>query len=303
MVEVFDFFDLYVLKLQENKWFLHFASPSNEDNLWIECATLYPYVKKHLPIKTFQVININDIFEIDFYVKKYMFCYGIENVRGGSYVDEILDDKVLHVLNIELESNKESYFSRQYVVDNLFKKYQNIKDIEKEKEKEYLSAELLKYRELCKTIQTVSCGNKLNRTLLDDVEWIYSHIMYVVSNIPEKICKEDSNIYNNIIEKMKLVVDIFTKYFDKPLSFKNEVYLYHPEFIFDNYFYHSHNAYGRERCVRESIEAYQTVEYIEYMCYFIINRLEEFEFDLTTYGDNYEENLNYSIEYLENIAE
>jgi hypothetical protein len=300
MVEVFDFFDLYVLNLQENKWFLHFASPSNDENLWIECATLFPYVKKYYPIKTFQVIKIHDIFEIDFYVKKYMFCYGIENVRGGSYVDEILNEHLIYSLNKELESNKDTYFARQYIIDCVCKKYKTIKDIEKEKE--LAQIDLLNYRELCKTIEVVSCGKKLNRKLFDDIEWIYSHIIYVITETPDKLRKEDGFKYKDILNKFKLVVDVFTKFFGNPLKFKNSVLLYHPEFIFDYYFYHSHNSYGRQRCIHESHEAYKTLEYFEYMCYFIINRLEEFEFDLTTYPDNHGDFLNYSIEYLENIV-
>jgi hypothetical protein len=295
-MEAFDFFNLYVLELQENKWFLHFASPSNDEKIWLECASMYPFVKHYYPLKTFQAIKINDIFEIDFYVKKYMYCYGIENVRGGSYNQEILDENTIIFLNRELDTNKDYYFNKQIIIDNISKKYDNTSDFIKEKD--ILQKELAKYRELCKTIENIRCDGKINRMLIDDIEWLYSHIIYVMGYTPSKISNEDAHKYRKIIEKMKTVVNIFTTFFDKPLNFENPVLLYHPEFIFDNYFYHCHH---KENCLREPKQIYRILEYFEYMCYFIINRLEEFEFDLTTYNHDYESILTYSIEYLENI--
>jgi hypothetical protein len=295
-MEVFDFFNLYVLELQENKWFLHFASPSNDEKLWLECASMFPFVKRYCPLKTFQVIKINDIFEIDYYVKKYMQCYGIENVRGGSYNEEILDSNTIIFLNRELDANKDYYFNKQIIIDNISKKYDKENDFVREKD--ILQKELVKYRGLCKTIETIRCGGKINRILIDDIEWLYSHIIYVIGNSPTKISKEDANKYRKIIEKIKTVVNLFTKFFDKSLNFESPVLLHNPEFILDNYFYHYHN---KDRHIHEPRQAYKTIEYFEYMCYFIINRLEEYEFDLTTYTHDYESILTYSIEYLENI--
>ena len=57
----------------------------------------------------------------------------------------------------------------------------------------------------------------------------------------------------------------------------NNVFLKHPEFVFDNFIYHSHNL--RSRNIDET-EWTDLHEKISYMFAFVINYLDEIEFDL-----------------------
>ena len=297
-------FKLYVLELQQHKWFLHFASPSNDEFLWIECAALFPFVKKYLPIKTFETIEITDVFQIDYHVKKYMQCYGVENVRGGTYSNEFLDDAIVSFLETEINANVNNYFNRQDMIDNISKTYNSINTIDElKKQRDYLRDEFVKYTELKQIIKDFSGDNKINRELIDDLEWMYSYITSVVDSISvDKISKTDSNRYKEILNKFKTVRNVFNNVLEKPLKFDNAVHLNHPEFIFDRYFYHSHNYYERMQCVNGAETAFSLFQCFEYMSYSIINRLDEFIFDLSTYDYDYEEKLLNSIEYLENLV-
>lgn len=303
MVDVFDFFNLYVLELQENKWFLHYASPSNDEFLWTECSAMFPFVNKYSPVKTFETIAIQDIFQIDYYVKKYMSCYGIENVRGGSYSNETLDTNTITFLQTELDANKNDYFNRQVMIDNIWKKYGNIITIDdRKKQIEYIRGDIKKYRDLKQLIKLLSADNKINRELIDDLEWIYSRIVTVCSTVPEKLSKTDGDRYKEIMDKFKIAKNVFVNVLEKPLRFDNMIALNTPEFVFDSYFYHSHNDFERIKCINNIDFALSLFQCFEYMCYSIINRLDEFIFDLSTYDTDYEYVLVCSAEYLENMV-
>ena len=62
------------------------------------------WTRKYRPIHIEEIIRDADQFDEDKYVKMYMSKYGINNVRGGSYVTEKLDDTQLDLLSKELRN-------------------------------------------------------------------------------------------------------------------------------------------------------------------------------------------------------
>src|SRR5665647_215839 len=56
------------------------------------------------PTSVLEIIENCDEYDVDKFTKKYMSKYGIANVRGGSYVDTVLDEATLYVLNKEIQS-------------------------------------------------------------------------------------------------------------------------------------------------------------------------------------------------------
>jgi len=90
---------IYVLKLEDNKYYVgktinptfqmenHF---NEKDSAW---------TKKYKPIKVEALISDCDSYDEDKYTRKYMDKYGIENVRGGSFVTIDLGETILQYLN------------------------------------------------------------------------------------------------------------------------------------------------------------------------------------------------------------
>jgi cellular nucleic acid-binding protein len=83
--------NIYIFKLENNKYYVGksndqemrtLAQIINSDNIWI---------KKNKPIAIEEIINNVCPFDEDRYTFQYMDKYGIDNVRGGSYVTEELD--------------------------------------------------------------------------------------------------------------------------------------------------------------------------------------------------------------------
>tara|TARA_B000000557_G_C20781887_1_gene446900 strand:+ start:924 stop:1523 length:600 start_codon:yes stop_codon:yes gene_type:complete len=90
---------IYVLKCQQNKYYV---GKTNNPNVRLE--THYSregsaWTKKYKPIKVIELIKNCDDYDEDKYTKIYMDKYGIDNVRGGSFVSVKLDDSTITHLN------------------------------------------------------------------------------------------------------------------------------------------------------------------------------------------------------------
>lgn len=96
---------VYALKLENNKYYIGKTSryvvtrfeehKSNSDLEWTAV---------HKPISIIENYYTNSEFEEDILTKKYMIKYGIDNVRGGSYVKMDLDDWQVKSLEHEFKS-------------------------------------------------------------------------------------------------------------------------------------------------------------------------------------------------------
>lgn len=83
---------LNVVLLEQDNYFVYYSDTELESKILIEIELLFEFPKIHHPIKIIETSWTSDLFEIDKYVKKYMMKYGIDKVRGGSYILPILHD-------------------------------------------------------------------------------------------------------------------------------------------------------------------------------------------------------------------
>ncbi len=90
----------YYIGKTNNDVSIRFTQHKSSDNT---CA----WTTKYKPIKIVETIKSNDSLDEDKVTKKYMMKYGIENVRGGSYVKVKLDDWMIKSLEHELISSKD----------------------------------------------------------------------------------------------------------------------------------------------------------------------------------------------------
>jgi hypothetical protein len=78
---------MYFVSLEDDKLFLYTDFKMNYDTVMKTCEDNYEYVEKHKPRKIIFTLEINDLYDVDKYVKTFMHMFGIDDTRGGSYTD------------------------------------------------------------------------------------------------------------------------------------------------------------------------------------------------------------------------
>jgi hypothetical protein len=291
---------LYVVELSNNKIFLFvttvYDNNKNDKQIELECQLMYDFVRKNLPIISSKSIKIIQDLEVDFFVKKYMRYYGIDNVRGGSYCNSELTTTEHQFISNELKYNLIEECSKQYILREIIIKYENTQ--EKTDELHRLQTELIEFNR----IKTKLSLLKLSRDIIDDIEWIRDRIVYYKKNVENDIINSSNSMTSNpdktryriILQNLKNIKQIFQQHSGKEIDYNPIIYINRPDIILDKVLYHAHNV----NLNNESVYAVNILKYYEYMAYFLINRKEELEFDLSTYPKNMEEITTYSIEYI-----
>lgn len=99
--------NIYVLKLEQNKYYVgktkNVAQRYQEHLQGLGSS----WTRKYKPVKLDTVIENASPFDEDKQVKIYMAQFGIENVRGGTYVAETLTEEQLQTLKAEIRSSND----------------------------------------------------------------------------------------------------------------------------------------------------------------------------------------------------
>ncbi len=101
---------IYILKLSNDKYYIGKTDKmANRYKQHIDGDGSF-WTKKYKPLSIIKQIDNSSPFDEDRYVKEYMSKYGIENVRGGSYNQVVLNEETIKFLKNELiTSNNECY--------------------------------------------------------------------------------------------------------------------------------------------------------------------------------------------------
>jgi predicted GIY-YIG superfamily endonuclease len=93
---------IYILKLQGGNYYV--GKTENFSNRYEQHlkGTASAWTKQHKPIGVEKIIEGASDFDEDRYTKEYMAKYGIDRVRGGSYVTKDLDEVQKHSLQKEI---------------------------------------------------------------------------------------------------------------------------------------------------------------------------------------------------------
>lgn len=300
---------LYVIILENEKWILHMSKQTTPENIFKECQLLYGFVKKNKPLTIYETINISSELEIDMYVKKYMSIYAIENVRGGSYSNEILADHLLRTLYHELGYCFPIIDSELDIIENIMNNCECFPRLPKsdiEKIKSNVEEKLNDYYitknayELVKNTNVNGDIIEIDRTFINDLHWI-SNISLFDYDVPAyKRYTDDIHAnYQRILKMMNAIYNIFQKVKGDSILFEPAIYLKKPYICLDNYVYHLQNKNPRNHYEYDKMK--ELLSTYEYMFYFVLNRKEELEFDLSTFTTKYIKELNYMLEYINMI--
>ena len=313
---------LYVILLEDDNIGLHASTETDMEKVKIEFEIMNDFAKLHKPIAVTEMVEIGEDFAlIDLNVKKYMKEYGIEKVRGGSYNAVILPAYLKFALEAELKTLSnyaDDYMEQQKSIYHLYGIGTDNTAITKlhEEYDKYISAKN-KY-ELCKYIKDEN-GEiyEINRdTVIKELEWVIEKIHFIQSvnkdlQIYEtangirlfknmvtgdmmsttgyfELNQENKLKYQNIIKKIKGIVQLYFKLYDDDEDMIAK-YKYHKTIADENMFKISH--YIDFNYVEELIKN------TELFVYSILNKLDDYEFDISTYPANFETNVKNRLYY------
>ena len=92
---------IFVLKLECDKYFVYYTYETQIDYNKINMLK-FDFIKKFKVLECIEELYNCNIYDVDKLVKIYMNKYGIKNVRGGTYVNEILTHNETFIIEQEL---------------------------------------------------------------------------------------------------------------------------------------------------------------------------------------------------------
>ena len=329
-------FNLYVIRLQNDKYFIHVSLYELSDDIFLECRILYDFVKRNLPLQIMNKYEMVILSNIDKIVKNYMLLYGIHNVRGGSYVDIDLPDNFQFLIEEEIKTMTKRYHENhhfiQKIVGNIpFYKdtppdtnFPNIRTPSPEnsvwKSDGILSNEAIehnrmenlnsieKYKSLVAFYKNIAEFSYQDTTMLISRDFLKELAWLIEKCDPsQEITLSDKEKYKYVIFYIKQITASFF-YIHKSVNHDVEVdpnytpFFKNPDFLFDDYIYHmprssnkmtwsdkkcKYPRYHDEENKHAAISIYGFLQEFEYVLHYVLNRIEECEFDLSQYSDDF----------------
>jgi hypothetical protein len=277
---------IYVIKLVENKRFIHLSEEKPESQIFKECEIYSDFVRKYKPIHLEEILPLINLIDIDTHVKWYMFLYGIANVKGGSYMEDPLPDYLEKTVNDEFELiEKENVKSADSFLEILekyeYREYESLEKIDSEISK--IKEEFKKYNLEKEKLEKTKLFNKNENNPL----WLYElcciktfqHESNILeTNLSKKIERnmksENVKTYQKMLQSMKHIFHIFEEYdlFTK-YSLEKTVELKYPQFVFDTFIYHSPLNHKLD-------EVKELCKTLQFMWDIVYNMVKDFEYDV-----------------------
>ena len=157
---------IYILRLSTGKYYI--GKTKNVDKRWEEhiSGNGSGWTKKYKPLSLIKSVVSTSHFDEDRYVKEYMEKYGIENVRGGTYSNMVLDANCIAVLEKEIRHSNNLCVrcgrGTHFVKDCYATTDSDGKAIKKETAKETAKNDVKPpkaYKEVAKTKKKDYCGS------------------------------------------------------------------------------------------------------------------------------------------------
>jgi hypothetical protein len=238
-----------------------------------EAEILYDFTKEYLPESVYAKHIEECPVDLDKYVKYYMIWFGIDNVRGGSYINIDLPDYQQKTLleemntaasNDDLSSlveyanephTKEEVIKRLALVRTNYTKYKKDLDSKIDIDVDDIRAEINWIESYCKTVPEINTN-----TYLFKIER------------PGNI-KRYRLLLRDLSKMITIAIDVLE------LDIK-EPFVKYPQFVFDDFMYHHHRTH-LERSMENML---YTVKQYNHILNVVENRKVERDFDIASWG-------------------
>lgn len=302
-----DEYFLHTILLEDEFVFVHASKHQDFETLKSECELLFDFVKLHKPVSILETVGkISDLALLDFYVKKYMLNYGIQYVRGGSYCDTELPEYLLKTLSTEFET------SHNYGIE-IQNKYNEIVKCNKVKNSvdqlQKLLDDYIKFKETYNSIKSCTVG-EINRDILSEFEWAFDQIRFS-RRLHIDLCNFEKD--NGVQFHKKYTMENFTFFecdvinkdrYQKVLDYidflKKGYKKLNEEKAFEKCDIHTIHANSMYDINGSSYE--NEIQNTKYLVYYMLNRIEEMEFDLVTTPKGMVQDIKNKIYYMKNMT-
>jgi len=293
---------IYFLALEDSRYFLY-ATDSNSTNyspiqIFLESVISYDYLQKYKPTHIIDTWAEKHALDLNTYVKKYMLEYGIDNVRGGAYSSIELTPEQISFLKAELYGPKEPF--PQEVMNKIIQKYAkgDYSNKELKREKAKLEINYTKYKNEKDKLDNLK---KLNIPQIKiSIEWLKNiceiqRTRFSLGQTQTPIYRlqkqEIYEHYQKAIAAINKTYHTFITYFRELPKIDNDLSIKNPEFLFDDYIFHGHRVHLPIYLDRVN----RLCSIYDYFLTFLENRLKEYEFDVSSWGDFPEETFTRSL--------
>lgn len=317
---------LYVILCQNNKRLIHVTFTPRQINVLTECKIIYDFAIVNAPVHVEEEYEIEDILEVDMFIKTYMREYGIDNVRGGSYIDIVLPDHLYETLKTELSLSVEHYTNNEEMIDGLKDNYDEKLRVDRERVKQELREYRLKHDNyatlqnklnIIRYIETTRSQSSnqenvqntrsvldneskgtdcnINQSIFDDIQWLKTWILNWKTTVYKHKNNDNDTIqmpyekYDFITRKLAIMVELYTEIKeleDEPTRIDASYKT--PNTVFDVFMYTSIDVI--KRINEDEIDAY-----IQNIIVFI-NTLKYFAYYVVNRKTEYEFDIKYYTE-------
>jgi hypothetical protein len=104
---------MYFVSLEDDKLFLYTDFKTDYNSVMKICEEKYEYVQKYKPRKIIFTLEINDLYDVDKYVKTFMHMFGIDETRGGSYTTIDIPEYLKKAIEYEKNITNIDYYLKK----------------------------------------------------------------------------------------------------------------------------------------------------------------------------------------------
>lgn len=277
--------NIYLLELEQGYYFVVAREPgSHFIPMVLELVLQYGFLKSFAPLRILDQWSETTPLDVDYQVKKQMAIYGIDKVRGGSYLSAVLEPEQQKLLECELgigSSPNVEETCDESVIKEILTQYENVPLDHLPIIRKRVGLDYAKYLEECAAISAIKMDFDGER---QHVDWLLEKCRKIVNEPKNSLMyhllyPKEVELYRQILRQLHHIYQTFMTIYKKSYL-ATDLPIEYPEFVFDDFMYHGHRTHlpsSLDKAERICEAYYFFLTYLE-------NRYREMEFDVASWG-------------------
>ncbi len=300
--------EIIVFYLENNSWLLHLVNKTHasDDELFNQARLKYEFIQLNDIISIYERIPVESVLMIDYHVKLYMSYYGIENVRGGVYTQTFFDSKLVERLHNEIFFNYHRELEENNEISSLINSLRNKSETELNRLRKEIRYKigLRNHAERMITNVRYFHHNNNKQSINRDTCINIDKIIISVENAKNTSVEIHTPINIHFLKEYEKTITIFPFIYENFKKLEEYmIYKLNPEIIVSSATHILKPIYSEDEHYAFDVEyiemALKILKYYKYMTNCIINRCDEFDFDIDFYDKQLTKDDFFTVRYLE----